>query len=375
METAAKTWTGEWWKLGGGGTVWDCDRLRSRARPALHRHRQRLARGTAALRSPGGGDNLFLSLDRRARRRHRRVRLALPDDARRGAGTTPPRSTMILADLTIDGEPRKVLMQAPKNGFFYVLDRATGELISARARIVADQLGDRRRPGDRPADREPGGALRHDAGDGLAGRRAARTTGTRWRSARDRAGLHAGDRDLHGLRRRPRAYDPARGGLGTSFTGFDAERARDRRVRRRALAQGWLLGVGPGDAARGLARPGRAEGQRRRAGHRRQPRVPGHHRHDLRRLPRRHRREAVGDAGRSRCRSPAPITYEIDGEQYIAVNAGWGGGLAHVERSQLHRAVPVASRGCWCSSSAARRSCRRCRRLDAGARAEPAAAR
>jgi alcohol dehydrogenase (cytochrome c)/quinohemoprotein ethanol dehydrogenase len=39
----------------------------------------------------------------------------------------------VLADLTIEGEPRKVLLQAPKNGFFYVLDRATGQLLSARA--------------------------------------------------------------------------------------------------------------------------------------------------------------------------------------------------------------------------------------------------
>ena len=39
---------------------------------------------------------------------------------------------MILADLTIDGKPRKVLLHAPKNGFFYVLDRATGVLISAK---------------------------------------------------------------------------------------------------------------------------------------------------------------------------------------------------------------------------------------------------
>ena len=42
---------------------------------------------------------------------------------------------MILADLEIDGRPRKVLMQAPKNGFFYVLDRETGELISADAYV------------------------------------------------------------------------------------------------------------------------------------------------------------------------------------------------------------------------------------------------
>jgi len=39
--------------------------------------------------------------------------------------------TMILADLVIGGRERKVLMQAPKNGFFYVLDRLTGAFISA----------------------------------------------------------------------------------------------------------------------------------------------------------------------------------------------------------------------------------------------------
>src|SRR5579859_2955074 len=41
-------------------------------------------------------------------------------------------SPMILADLNINGAPRKVLMQAPKDGFFYVLDRATGKVISAK---------------------------------------------------------------------------------------------------------------------------------------------------------------------------------------------------------------------------------------------------
>ncbi len=43
--------------------------------------------------------------------------------------------SMISADLEIDGRQRKVLMQAPKNGFFYVLDRATGEFISAGAHV------------------------------------------------------------------------------------------------------------------------------------------------------------------------------------------------------------------------------------------------
>lgn len=83
------------------------------------------------LRDPSGGDNLYLSSI-----------LAL--DA--GSGklrwhyqTTPADSwdfgstqNLILADLAIDGRPRKVIMQAPKNGFFYVLDRASGELLSAK---------------------------------------------------------------------------------------------------------------------------------------------------------------------------------------------------------------------------------------------------
>ena len=38
---------------------------------------------------------------------------------------------IVLADILVGGHRRPVLMQAPKNGFFYLLDRATGELISA----------------------------------------------------------------------------------------------------------------------------------------------------------------------------------------------------------------------------------------------------
>jgi quinohemoprotein ethanol dehydrogenase len=39
---------------------------------------------------------------------------------------------MILADLTIDGQPRKVILHAPKNGFFFVIDRTNGKFISAK---------------------------------------------------------------------------------------------------------------------------------------------------------------------------------------------------------------------------------------------------
>jgi quinohemoprotein ethanol dehydrogenase len=131
MERAAKTWTGEWWKLGGGGTVWDSFSYD----PELDLLYVGVGNGSPwnqRLRSPGGGDNLFLSSI-----------LALRPDTGELVWhyqTTPGETWdytatqhMILTDLTIAGRARKVLMQAPKNGFFYVLDRATGELISAAA--------------------------------------------------------------------------------------------------------------------------------------------------------------------------------------------------------------------------------------------------
>lgn len=132
MEMALKTWKGgEWWKYGGGGTVWD-----SMAYDAeLNLLYVGVGNGSPwnrEIRSPGGGDNLFLSS----------IVALNPDDGARvwHYQTTPGESWdytatqhMILAELNIDGRLRKVIMQAPKNGFFYVLDRATGELISAEA--------------------------------------------------------------------------------------------------------------------------------------------------------------------------------------------------------------------------------------------------
>ena len=129
MEAAAKTWTGNWWEWGGGGTVWDSIVYD----PELDLLYIGVGNGSpwnASLRSPGGGDNLYLSSI-----------VALRPDSGEYVWhyqTTPGETwdytatqQMTLADLEIDGKPRKVLMQAPKNGFFYVLDRATGELLSA----------------------------------------------------------------------------------------------------------------------------------------------------------------------------------------------------------------------------------------------------
>jgi alcohol dehydrogenase (cytochrome c)/quinohemoprotein ethanol dehydrogenase len=130
QEIAAKTWTGDWWKLGGGGTVWDSMTYDSQL-DLLYIGVGNGSPWNRALRSPGGGDNLFLASI-----------VALRPDTGEYVWhyqTTPGESWdftatqhMILADLEHDGRKRPVLMQAPKNGFFYLLDRATGELLSAK---------------------------------------------------------------------------------------------------------------------------------------------------------------------------------------------------------------------------------------------------
>ncbi|MEX2124908.1 MAG: PQQ-dependent dehydrogenase, methanol/ethanol family [Woeseia sp.] len=125
----ARTWTGDWWKYGGGGTVWDSMAYD----PELKLLYIGVGNGSPwdrDIRSPGGGDNLFLSSI-----------VALRPDTGEYVWhyqTTPgdqwdytATQHMILADMEIHGRTRKVLMQAPKNGFFYVIDRETGELLSA----------------------------------------------------------------------------------------------------------------------------------------------------------------------------------------------------------------------------------------------------
>ena len=136
MEEAAKTWTGEWWKFGGGGTVWDA--------MAYDPELNLLYIGTGNgspwnrdIRSPEGGDNLFLSSI---------VALNPADGTKMWHYQTTPGETwdytatqhIILADLEIEGKTRKVLMQAPKNGFFYVIDRTNGTFISAEPYVYVN---------------------------------------------------------------------------------------------------------------------------------------------------------------------------------------------------------------------------------------------
>ncbi|MFP4004646.1 MAG: PQQ-dependent dehydrogenase, methanol/ethanol family [Alphaproteobacteria bacterium] len=156
LKEAAKTWdpSSEYWKIGGGGTVWDSLAYD----PELDLLYVGVGNGSPwarHVRSPGGGDNLFLSSI-----------LALRPDTGEMVWhyqTTPgdnwdytATQHMILADIELYGETRKVLMQAPKNGFFYVLDRETGELLKADKYVKATWASHVNLATGRPVETEAG---------------------------------------------------------------------------------------------------------------------------------------------------------------------------------------------------------------------------
>ncbi|MEY4762948.1 MAG: hypothetical protein RLZZ200_2804 [Pseudomonadota bacterium] len=126
---AAKTWSGAWWQYGGGGTVWNAMTFD----PELNR--VYLGTGNGApwnwkVRNPEGRDNLFLAsivaLDADTGRYAWHYQQN-PNEAWDYNST----ADMPLATLTIGGRSRQVIMQAPKNGFFYVIDRESGKLLGA----------------------------------------------------------------------------------------------------------------------------------------------------------------------------------------------------------------------------------------------------
>jgi quinohemoprotein ethanol dehydrogenase len=129
MQMAAATWKGEWWRFGGGGTVWNAMTYDAEL------NRVYIGTGNGApwnqgIRSPGGGDNLFLC-----------AIVALDADTgeyiwhyQTNPGETWDFNSAMdieLATLEIAGKQRRVILHAPKNGFFYVIDRDTGTLVSA----------------------------------------------------------------------------------------------------------------------------------------------------------------------------------------------------------------------------------------------------
>jgi alcohol dehydrogenase (cytochrome c)/quinohemoprotein ethanol dehydrogenase len=127
---ARSTWHGKFWTNGGGGTVWDSMAYDPRL-DLLYIGTDNGSPWNRAVRSPGGGDNLFIAS----------IIALRPDTGQyvwhfqESPGESWDFSAtqhIMLADLQIDGKQRHVLMQAPKNGFFYLLDRETGAFIAAR---------------------------------------------------------------------------------------------------------------------------------------------------------------------------------------------------------------------------------------------------
>ncbi|TDU31722.1 quinohemoprotein ethanol dehydrogenase [Panacagrimonas perspica] len=129
QEMAARTWTGEWWKFGGGGNVWNGITYDPEFNQVL------FGTGNGSpwnrkVRSPGGGDNLFLCSV---------VALDADTGKYKWHYQTTPGETwdynssmdIVLADLDLNGKKVKAALHAPKNGFFYVLNRANGKLLTA----------------------------------------------------------------------------------------------------------------------------------------------------------------------------------------------------------------------------------------------------
>jgi len=129
LQMALKSWSGEWYRWGGGGAVWNAITFD----PELNRiyfGTSNSANYDPKQRNPKGLDNLFLAsivavdADTGKYVWHYQVN---PNEAWDYKATMD----MVLADLTIEGKTRKVLMQAPTNGFYYVIDRTNGKVISA----------------------------------------------------------------------------------------------------------------------------------------------------------------------------------------------------------------------------------------------------
>jgi quinohemoprotein ethanol dehydrogenase len=129
MAMAARTWTGKWWNYGGGGNVWNAMTYD----PVFNRIYLGTGNGSPwnrKIRSPGGGDNLFVCSI-----------VALDADSgeyvwhyQTNPGETWDYNSAMdiqLATVEIDGNLKQVIFHAPKNGFFYVIDREDGKLLSA----------------------------------------------------------------------------------------------------------------------------------------------------------------------------------------------------------------------------------------------------
>jgi quinohemoprotein ethanol dehydrogenase len=128
LEAAAKTWSGEWWKLGGGGTVWDSITYDPET-DLVYFGTANAEPWNPGVRNETAGDNLYTAS----------IVAVRPDtgeyvwhfqETPEDRWDFDSNQQIIAANLELSGETRRVVMHAPKNGFFYVLDARTGEFLS-----------------------------------------------------------------------------------------------------------------------------------------------------------------------------------------------------------------------------------------------------
>jgi quinohemoprotein ethanol dehydrogenase len=131
LEAAAKTWTGDFWKLGGGGTVWDSITYDPKTDLVFFGTANAEPWNPAHRNTNGAGDSLYTAS----------IVAVRPDtgeyvwhfqETPEDRWDFDSNQQITVADLTIDGKPQHVIMHAPKNGFFYVLDAASGKFISGK---------------------------------------------------------------------------------------------------------------------------------------------------------------------------------------------------------------------------------------------------
>jgi PQQ-dependent dehydrogenase (methanol/ethanol family) len=315
LADAAQTWSGDWWQAGGGGTAWDAIVYD----PELELVYIGVGNGSpwySRLRSPGGGDNLFLSSILAVRASDGEYvwhYQTTPGDNWDYTATQP----LMLADLEIDGAVRQVIMQAPKNGFFYVVDRATGEFISGQAFAEvtwATGLTPEGRPIENPVARALDGGVHVAPGPNGSHNWHPMSfnpeTGLVYFSVYEHSQLHSPDDEWE--------YDARRINIAGNFdydgpTTGEEMPERGRLVAWDPVAQRevWRvehpqpLSGGTLSTASGLVFQGRADG-RLRAYRATDGEVLWEFEHET----------GIG---------AAPMTYQVDGTQYLAVLSGWGG--------------------------------------------------
>ncbi len=331
MPMIRKTWSDEglWKQLGGGANPWDSIAYDPKLK-LVYVGTGNSSPHTQFYRSPGGGDNLFVCSI---------VALHAEDGSYAWHYQMIPgeewdytcTSSIIQADLTIDGKPRQVLMQAPKNGFFYVLDRKTGELISGKPYVKVNWtlgLDENGRPIPNPAARyteEP--ALVYPGPGG------AHNWFPMAYSPRTRLAYFPAYQSGFVYARAPN-WKPQPFRSNSGWGGFAGE-AGKKRAELQAIAdkdeKAMLVAYDPVKQAIAWSVP-----------------LPRHGNggvfvtaSDLVFEGTTKQTFAAFDArtGKELWEFPtqsAPvaggITYSVDGEQYVAINAGWGGGAAQVER-------------------------------------------